>query len=258
MGERARDLMRLDGRTALITGASSGLGRHFASVLAAAGARVAVAARRTDLLASLTAEIAEEGGAAAAVALDVTDEAGVALAFDVAERAFGPVHVLVNNAGVALTKPAIETTADEWDHVIGTNLTGAWLVAREAARRMIGAGGGVIVNVGSIVAERVAGGLAAYGASKAGLVHLTRTLAVELARHDVRVNALAPGYIETDINRDFFASAAGRRLIARIPARRLGRMQDLDGPLLLLASDASAYMTGAVITVDGGHSIAPL
>ncbi|MDP6574170.1 MAG: SDR family oxidoreductase [Rhodospirillales bacterium] len=255
MPENPGDLFRLDGRTVLVTGASGGLGRHFALVLAKAGASVAVAARRVELLADVAAEITAAGGTAAAVALDVTDGASIKAAFDDAERALGPIDVLINNAGVALTKPALETDEADWDHVLDTNLKGAWMVAREAARRMADTGGGTIINLGSIVAERVAGGLSAYAASKAGLIQLTRVLAVELARHSIRVNALAPGYIETDINRDYFATDAGQRTIKRIPQRRVGRLGDLDGPLLLLASEASAFMTGSVITVDGGHTV---
>ena len=255
MPENPGDLFRLDGRTVLVTGASGGLGRHFALVLAKAGASVAVAARRVELLADVAAEITAAGGTAAAVALDVTDGASIKAAFDDAERALGPIDVLINNAGVALTKPALETDEADWDHVLDTNLKGAWMVAREAARRMADTGGGTIINLGSIVAERVAGGLSAYAASKAGLIQLTRVLAVELARHSIRVNALAPGYIETDINRDYFATDAGQRTIKRIPQRRVGRLGDLDGPLLLLASEASAFMTGSVITVVGGHTV---
>ena len=157
-----------------------------------------------------------------------------------------------------MTKPALETDEADWDHVLDTNLKGAWMVASEAARRMADGGGGNIVNIGSIVAERVAGGLSAYAASKAGLIQLTRSLAVELARHSIRVNALAPGYIETDINRAYFATDAGLRMIKRIPQRRVGRPGDLDGALLLLASEASAFMTGTVITVDGGHTVSAL
>lgn len=249
--------LRLDGKVVLVTGASGGLGRHFAGVMAAAGATVVLAARRTEKLAEAVAEI---GPAAHAVPLDVTDAASVAAAFDAAEKAAGaPVSVLVNNAGIAATAPALEVTPEDWSRVVDTNLTGAFLCAQEAARRMAaaggggGGGGGSIVNIASIVGLRPAGAVAAYAASKAGLVHLTRALALEWARLGVRVNALAPGYIETEINTAFFATEAGQRLVRRIPQRRLGRMADLDGPLLLLASDAGAYMTGAVLAVDGGH-----
>lgn len=252
------DLFRLDGRCALVTGGSGSLGRHFADVLARAGAAVAVAARRLDRLETLAAEIGAAGGKAMAVALDVTDAGSIDAAFAAAEEELGPVTVLVNNAGLTVTKPLLEHDEADWDKVMDTNLKGAWLVAREAARRMAAAGGGNIINIASILGLRVAGTVPAYCASKAGLIHLTRAMALELARDGIRVNALAPGYIETDINRDFFAGEAGQRLIKRIPQRRLGQLEDLDGALLYLASDASRYMTGSVVTVDGGHMVSSL
>ena len=170
------------------------------------------------------------------------------------EQALGPVDIVVNNAGIAMTRPALEISEDEWTGLIDVNLNGAWRVAQCAARHFHGHGRpGAIINIASILGQRVASHVAAYTAAKAGLLHLTRALALEWARHGIRVNALAPGYIGTDLNRDFFATPAGEALVKRIPQRRLGRPQDLDGPLLLLASDASAYMTGAVIDVDGGH-----
>jgi NAD(P)-dependent dehydrogenase (short-subunit alcohol dehydrogenase family) len=252
------DPFSLAGRTALITGASSGLGRHFARVLARAGARVAIAARRLDALEALADAIGRDGGQAHAVPLDVTDPGSVAAAI-AAAGSLGPIQILVNNAGTVASKPATELAKDDWDRVIETNLTGAFLVARETAKSMrLHAEGGSIVNIASILGLRGAGQVAAYAASKAGLIHLTRVLALEWARHGIRVNALAPGYIETDLNRDFFASEAGQAMIRRIPQRRLGRMEDLDGPLLLLASDASRFMTGSVITVDGGHTVSSL
>jgi NAD(P)-dependent dehydrogenase (short-subunit alcohol dehydrogenase family) len=250
---------RLDGLTALVTGASGGLGRHFAEVLAGAGARVAIAARRMDRVAEAVAEIEAAGGRALGVEMDVTDAASVEAAFALVEDEADTVTVLVNNAGIAVTKPFLEYDEADWDRVVDTNLRGAWLVAREAARRMAEAGdGGVIVNIASILGIGVAGGVVAYAASKAGLIQLTKAMALELARHRIRVNAIAPGYIETDINRDFFASPAGQTLIKRIPQRRLGQPGDLDGVLLLLASGASAYMTGSVVAVDGGHLVSSL
>jgi NAD(P)-dependent dehydrogenase (short-subunit alcohol dehydrogenase family) len=243
----------LEGRVALVTGASGGLGLHFARTLADAGAKVALAARRKEQLEANVAAIT--GREAIAVAMDVTDpksvERGVA---EVAERFGGPATVVVNNSGITASETALDLDPADWDKVMDTNVKGAWLVARAAARRMIDAGvGGSVVNIASILGFRVAGRVAPYAASKAGLLHLTRALAFEWARHGIRVNALAPGYIETDLNRDFFASDPGKALIARIPQRRLGRPEDLDGALLLLASDASAYMTGSAIVVDGGH-----
>jgi NAD(P)-dependent dehydrogenase (short-subunit alcohol dehydrogenase family) len=252
------DLFRLDGRCALVTGASGSLGRHFAEVLARAGAAVVLAARRLDRLETIADEIGAAGGKAMAVALDVTDAGSIGAAFAAAEERLGPVTVLVNNAGLTVTKPLLEHDEADWDKVMDTNLKGAWLVAQEAARRMAAAGGGNIINIASILGLRVAGTVPAYCASKAGLIHLTRAMALELARDGIRVNALAPGYIETDINRDFFAGEAGRRLIKRIPQRRLGQLEDLDGALLYLASDASRYTTGSVVAVDGGHLVSSL
>ncbi len=248
----------LNGQTALVTGASSGLGRHFAKLLAKAGARVAIGARRMDKLVSLAEEIRADGGEALLVELDVTDEASVDKAVGQVADAMVGIDILVNNAGIVIAKPALELTVTDWDMTIATNLRGAFLVAQAAARRMAESGGGAIVNIASIAGLRTGGHIAAYAASKAGLIHLTKNLAVELARSKVRVNALAPGYIETELNAEFFASKAGEDLVRRIPQRRLGRPEDLDGPLLLLVSDASRYMTGAVLVVDGGHSVNPL
>ncbi len=245
----------LKGRTALVTGAFSGLGQHIAQTLAAAGVRVALAGRRMDQGAAVLAGIEAAGGAGTVVALDVTDEASIDAAFDAAEAALGPIGIVVNNAGIAVTASAFDVTAQDWSRVIDTNLTGAFRVAQAAGRRMRGSGGGSIINIASILGLRVAQQVPAYAAAKAGLVHLTRALALEWARNGIRVNAIAPGYIETGINREFFATEAGQELIRRIPQRRLGQASDLDGPLLLLASDASALMTGTVIPVDGGHSI---
>jgi len=248
------ELFDLHDRVALVTGASGGLGAHFARTLARAGAPVVLASRRVERLQALADEIRAGSGAAFAVEMDVTDAGSVRAGFEAAAEAAGVVQVLVNNSGVANSRRALEITEADWDEVLDTNLKGAWLVAREAARRMVDAGtGGSIVNIASIAAFRVAGGMAPYAASKAGLVHLTRALALELARHDVRVNAIAPGYILTDINREFFQSPAGEAMVKRIPQRRLGNPGDLDGALLLLASEASRYMTGSVIVVDGGH-----
>ena len=247
------DPFDIRGRVALVTGASSGLGRHFASLLAQRGASVVACARREEALAELADEVAAAGGRLTAQPMDVTDAAGIDAALDAAVAGHGRLDILVNNAGVAMTKSALDVAEDDWDRLMDTNLKGAFLAAQGAARRMRGTGGGSIVNIASIAGIRVAGRLSTYGASKAALVHLTRSLALELAREGVRVNAIAPGYIETDINRDFFATPAGEALVKRVPQRRLGRPSDLDGALLLLASDAGAYMTGSVVVVDGGH-----
>jgi NAD(P)-dependent dehydrogenase (short-subunit alcohol dehydrogenase family) len=252
-------LFSLQGRHVLVTGASSGLGRHFAGALAVAGARVSVAARRETALAETVERIRAAGGEANAVRMDVTDAASVEQAFAAAEALFGTVGIVINNAGVTGTRAALDMTDDDWTSVIDTNLKGSWVVARHAARRMIHHGqGGSIVNIASILGVRVAGGVAPYAISKAGVVQMTKVLALEWARHRIRVNALAPGYIETDLNDEFFASDAGKALIRRIPQRRLGEARELDGALLLLASDAGSYMTGSVIAVDGGHLVSGL
>ena len=254
-----RELFSLAGQVALVTGASGGLGAHFAQVLATAGATVAVAARRDDRVAAVVSEIVSTGSRALAVSLDVTNPESVASAFDVTEQDAGLVTVVVNNAGIVDGERALDVSESEWDRVIDTNLKGAWVVAQEAARRMIAANiGGSIVNIASILGFRVSGRIAPYAISKAGVVQMTKALALEWSRYNIRVNALAPGYVETDINREFLKSDAGAKLIRRIPQRRIGRPEDLDGSLLLLASDASGYMTGSIIPVDGGHLVSSL
>jgi len=246
----------LTDQIALVTGASSGLGRHFALLLARAGAKVAVAARRLERLEALTAEIEGFDGRAVPIALDVTDPASVADAVTTAEQELGAIAILVNNAGTVVVKPALEHTVEDWDAVVDTNLKGAWLVAREVAAHMVRLGhGGSIVNIASILGTVVTQRVPSYCASKAAIIHLTKALALELARYKIRVNAIAPGYYETAMNREWLGSEAGQAMIRSIPQRRAGRMPDLDGPLLLLASDAGRYMTGTVLTVDGGHSL---
>ncbi|HTP45528.1 MAG TPA: glucose 1-dehydrogenase [Casimicrobiaceae bacterium] len=251
--------LTLDGRVALVTGANGGLGAHFAETLAQAGARVALCARRIDTLANVAARIRASGGAAQEVALDVTRRDSVVRAFEEAARRLGPVTVVVNNAGVAITKPLLDHSEDDWEQVIGVNLTGAWRVAQEAARHMVkNATGGSIVNIASILGLRVSSQVPSYVASKAALIHLTKAMALELARHKIRVNALAPGYIETGINREFFESEAGQAVVKRIPQRRIGSAGELDGALLLLASDAGSYATGSVFVLDGGQLVSSL
>lgn len=249
------DLFDLSGKAALVTGASSGIGRHAARTLAAAGAKVAIAARRLDALVDLEKQIEATGGRALPLALDVTDAASVADCVKAAETELGVLSILVNNAGTADTRAALEVTEGDWDKVVDTNLKGAWLMAQAVAEHMVRLGqGGAIVNMASVLGLAASAQIPAYCASKGGLVNLTRALAVEWARHGIRVNALAPGYIETEINRDFLASDAGQGLKKRVPLRRFGTPADLDGALLLLASDAGRYITGSVLTVDGGQT----
>ncbi len=249
----------LQGQAALVTGASSGIGRHLAELLAAAGAKVALAARRADRLAEATREIEAAGGRCLPIALDVTRSDSVAAAVAAAESELGPLTILVNNAGVTVAKPVLQHTEEEWDYVLDTNLKGAWLMAREFAQHLVDRGRpGRIINIASVLGVRTIAWVPSYSAAKAGLIHLTHVLAMELARDGILVNALAPGYVETDFNRDFLRSEAGKKLEARIPLRRVGRADDLDGAMLLLASPAGAYITGAVIAVDGGHGVAPI
>lgn len=244
----------LDGRVALITGASSGLGRHFAQVLAASGARVVVGARRSSRLADLVAEIGAAGGQAAAVALDVTDRDSIAAAFTEAESSYGVVDLVVNNAGIASTSRVEKMPDDDWQAQVDTNLTAVHRVASEAARRLIAARKpGSIINIASILGLRVAPGTAAYNATKAAVIQLTKTQAVEWVKHGIRVNAICPGYFKTEINASMLDSPRGEDLVKRVPMRRVGRMEELDGPLLLLASAAGSYMTGSIVVVDGGH-----
>ena len=246
----------LEGQTAIITGASSGLGRRFALTLARAGAQVALAARRVDRLEELAREIEGYGGRAVCFALDVTDEANINEVIDGAETKLGALTILVNNAGVALPKPAIKHTEEDYNFILDTNLKGAWLVATAAGRRMIQHGeGGAIVNIASMAAFDVLPGLSLYAMSKAGVVQMTKALALEWARHSIRVNAIAPGYIETEMNSNYFKTEQGRDEIESTLRKRLGGPEELDGTLLLLASKASDYITGTVITVDDGQSL---
>jgi NAD(P)-dependent dehydrogenase (short-subunit alcohol dehydrogenase family) len=247
------DLFDVTGEVVLITGASQGLGRQFARVLSARGAAVALAARQTGKLKSLEEEIKARGGRAVAVEMDVTHHASIVAALDAAEAALGPVTVLINNAGIAVEKPAVEQSEADWDAVIGANLKGAYFTSTEMARRMIARKQeGNIVNVASVLGFGVMKFLSPYTISKAGLVQATKAMALELAGSHIRVNAIAPGYIDTEINHHFWSTPGGEKLTKRIPQRRVGTESDLDGAIMLLASSASRYMTGSVITVDGG------
>jgi len=249
-------LFDIRGKVALVTGASSGLGENFAKALAARGAVVIAAARRADRLETLVSGIRAEGGTAHAVALDVTDPASVDSAVRKAAEFAGGIDILVNNAGVADTKASLDLTEADWRRVLDTNLDGAWRVAQAVAKSMIAAKRpGSLVNIASILGLRQATHLLAYAAAKAALVQVTKALALEWARHGIRVNAIAPGYVITEMNRDFFQSEPGQAMTKRVPQRRIGSPRDLEGALLLLASDAGSYMTGSVVVVDGGHLV---
>lgn len=246
---------KLDGKVALVTGASSGLGAHFAGVLASAGAKVILAARRADALIATAEAIRADGGACETVTLDVADSVSIAAA----APAIASTDILINNAGIVRDAAALDQTESDWDAVIDTNLKGMFLMSQAVARAMRERKvGGSIVNIASILGLRQAGGVLPYAVSKSGAIQMTKALALELARFGIRVNALAPGYLDTELNTEFWQTDAGKAMIKRIPQRRLGQLNDLDGPLLLLASELSRYMTGSVIEVDGGHLVSSL
>jgi 3-oxoacyl-[acyl-carrier protein] reductase len=253
---KAAELFDLTGRVALVTGASSGLGVRFAETLAENGAAVALVARRAERLETLRRKIEAAGGRAIAISADVLDRAAMTRAFDAAEQAFGTVTILINNAGVTHADRAAEMSEETWRRVVGTNLDAVLFWAQEAARRMLAAKKqGAIVNIASILGYGVSKGVAAYAVAKAGVIQLTKALALELAFKGVRVNAIAPGFVVTEINRDYLAGK-GAEMTRHIPVGRLGETGDLDGALLLLASDASRFMAGATIVVDGGQVLA--
>ena len=254
---KAAQLCDLTGRVALVTGASGGLGLRFAEVLAANGAAVALVARRADKLATAKAKIEKAGGQAIAIEADVLDRGQMLRAFDRAEQALGTVTILVNNAGVAHSTRAVELSEAEWRRVVGTNLDAVFFWAQEGARRMLAANKkGAIVNIASVLGFGVSKGTIAYATAKAGVIQMTKALGLELAFRGVRVNAIAPGWFVTDINREYLSSEQGRAKTRDIPVGRFGQDGDLDGVLLLLASDAGAYIAGATIVCDGGQMVA--
>lgn len=259
MAQDVSAMTRLDGRTALVTGGGTGLGLAFAGVLAGAGAAVIVAGRRRAPLDAAVESLRAQGGVAESLEVDVTDPASIDAAIESACRGGRTIDVLVNNAGLSRPGPALDLAIEDWDAVLDTNLRGAMLVARAVARRLVAGGRpGSIVNVCSVLGQATQKGVAPYAASKAGLLHLTRLLAAEWARYRIRVNALVPGYFRTEITAGYLGSEAGRNLLQRIPQRRLGEADELALPLLLLASDASPYLTGAQLAVDGGLGLNPL
>jgi len=243
----------LKGQVALITGASSGLGASFAKFLSKAGATVVLAARRRDKCAEVATNI---DGKTLAVTLDVTDSKSIEDALNQIEKALSPVSILVNNAGIVIEQPLIDTAEADWKDVIDTNLTGCWLMTQAVSRRMISENiQGRIVNISSVLGFTPTNHVHAYSASKAAINQLTRTSAIELSRYGISVNAIAPGYIQTDLNRDFLNSPKGMLITKRIPQRRFGQLDDLEGTIILLTSPAGAYITGQIITIDGGLSL---
>ena len=255
------DIFNLDGKVVAVTGASSGFGHHFAGVLAAAGATVLLGARREEKLAERVSEIEATGGTALAVRLDVLDKQSVEQFIDTAFERCGRLDVLINNAGVeAGAKTYAMIDEDDWDFVLDTNLKSAWLASKIYTERVQASeqGGGNIIMISSITDTRTIKGQFPYAVSKGGMTRMTEVMALEAARYNIRVNALAPGYVLTDVSRILLESETAPEFMKGIPMRRFGQFEDLDGPILLLASDASKYMTGSVVTVDGGHVCASL
>ncbi len=251
-----QNLFSLNGKIALVTGASSGLGHHFAKVLASAGAKVVVGARRREKLDNLVQEISDAGGEVIAVTLDVNNMDSIRAAYDEAEKHLGLVDIILNNAGVADTVAFLEMDEESWDYTMDTNLKAVMRVAQEGCKRLVAADKpGVVINISSLLGLAFQTLQSAYATSKAAVIHMTRCMASEMMRHNIRVNSIAPGYFKTEMNAGFFETDRGKAYIKTIPARRLGKLEELDGPLLLLASEASSFVNGTTLVVDGGHMV---
>lgn len=247
----------LSGKVALVTGASSGLGARFAKVLADAGATVALASRRLERLKELRAEIDADGGEAHVYSLDVTNVASIRACVAQVEVDLKRIDILVNNSGVSAQGRVLDVTEENYDHIMSTNTRGAFFMAQQAARVMIaGNNGGRIINIASVAGLRALGQLSVYSMSKAAVIHMTRAMAVEWGRDGINVNAICPGYIETELNSAYFATERGQKLISMLPRRRIGKPEDLDGLLLLMASDASGFINGAAVAADDGMAAA--
>ncbi len=249
----------LAGKIALVTGASSGLGAHFAQVLASQGASIALAARRGDKLQSVSEHIDSKGGKAIVVDLDVTSEASVEAAISTISGKLGVIDILINNAGIADSRTFLKLDEDSWHNTLSVNLNGAWRVAHRVSQLMVASKvQGSIVNISSILGVRVGFGHSAYSVSKAGVVQMTKAMALELGKKGIRVNALCPGYIKTDINADYFSTDDGKEYLKSTPAGRAGELSELEGPLLLLCSEAGSFINGVALPVDGGHLVSSL
>ncbi len=251
------DKLNLKNKTALVTGASRGLGRRFSTLLSSMGANVVLAARNKDKLLETENIIKKSNGECYSVDIDVNSEESINYAFEKAENKYGEISILINNAGIAVSKSSLKTSIQDWDSVINTNLRGVFACSKVFANRLIThKKAGKIINISSIAAEIVLGNyLSSYCASKAAVSHLTRTLAFEYAKYNIQVNAIAPGYILTDLNRNFFETDEGKEMIETIPQKRLGKPEELDGALILLCTELGSFMTGSIIRVDGGHVI---